>query len=83
MVEPVARIRPVQLADQKLVRFMIGKAGMEPIATANRRSESSERLVAFRCSHSSPVSVHQPPGPRDMGRAVMRVRGIHELVAKT
>ncbi|KAI0361680.1 hypothetical protein OH77DRAFT_1417949 [Trametes cingulata] len=37
MVEPSARIRPVEVADQKLIRFMVGKAGMEPIAIANRK----------------------------------------------
>ncbi|KAI0757047.1 hypothetical protein C8Q80DRAFT_1265030 [Daedaleopsis nitida] len=37
MGEPIARIRPVEVADQKLLLFTIGKAGMEPIATANRK----------------------------------------------
>ncbi|KIK71056.1 hypothetical protein GYMLUDRAFT_312766 [Collybiopsis luxurians FD-317 M1] len=35
MVEPVARIRPYKAEDQKEVRFLIGKAAMEGLATAN------------------------------------------------
>ncbi|RDX55914.1 hypothetical protein OH76DRAFT_1370484 [Lentinus brumalis] len=46
MVEPVARIRPVELADQRLVRFLIGKAGMEPIATANRKVYTNPLVLA-------------------------------------
>jgi len=38
MVEPVARIRPFQPSDDKLVRFCIGKANMEPLAVANFRA---------------------------------------------
>ncbi|GBE78278.1 hypothetical protein BKA93DRAFT_737280 [Sparassis latifolia] len=37
MVEPVARIRPYELRDRKLVRFMLGKGGMEPLTVANRQ----------------------------------------------
>lgn len=36
MVEPVARIRLFQPSDDKHVRFLIGKANMESLATANR-----------------------------------------------
>ncbi|KAI0732348.1 hypothetical protein C8Q72DRAFT_144638 [Fomitopsis betulina] len=35
MVAPVARIRPFQLSDDKVVRFIAGKAAMEPLAVAN------------------------------------------------
>lgn len=37
MAEPVARIRPFQASDDKVVRFAIGKAHMESLAVANRR----------------------------------------------
>lgn len=39
MVEPIARIRPFQASDDKLVRFTIGKATMESLAVANRRGK--------------------------------------------
>ena len=39
MVEPVARIRPVEAGDRKLALFAIGKAEMEPLAVANRKRE--------------------------------------------
>ncbi|KAI0778135.1 hypothetical protein BD413DRAFT_507004 [Trametes elegans] len=47
MVEPVARIRPVGPADEKLVRFMVGKAEMEPIALANRRLYSNPLVLGL------------------------------------
>ncbi|KAI0724501.1 hypothetical protein C8T65DRAFT_626693 [Cerioporus squamosus] len=47
MVENVARIRAVEVADQRLVRFFIGKAGMEPIATANRKVYTNPLVLAF------------------------------------
>ncbi|RPD62991.1 hypothetical protein L226DRAFT_556356 [Lentinus tigrinus ALCF2SS1-7] len=46
MVEPGARIRPVELGDQKLVRFLVGKAGMEPIATANSKMYTNPLVLA-------------------------------------
>jgi hypothetical protein len=39
MVEPIARIRPFVLSDDKLVRFLIGKANMESLAVANRKGK--------------------------------------------
>ncbi|OBZ79341.1 hypothetical protein A0H81_00752 [Grifola frondosa] len=47
MAEPTARIRTVELSDQKLVRFMIGKATMEPLAVANRRVYSNPFVLAL------------------------------------
>ncbi|KAI0374219.1 hypothetical protein BV20DRAFT_961323 [Pilatotrama ljubarskyi] len=47
MVEPVARIRPVEAADEKLVRFMVGKAEMEPIAIANRKLFGNPLVLAL------------------------------------
>ncbi|PCH33595.1 hypothetical protein WOLCODRAFT_135209 [Wolfiporia cocos MD-104 SS10] len=37
MVEPTVRIRPFQPTDEKLVRFIIGKSCMEPLAVANQK----------------------------------------------
>lgn len=37
MPEPVAQIRPYEAADDKLVRFMIGKANLGVLAVANNR----------------------------------------------
>ncbi|KAI0651801.1 hypothetical protein C8Q79DRAFT_58762 [Trametes meyenii] len=47
MVEPTARIRPVQTADERLVRFMVGKAEMEPIAIANRKLYTNPLVLAL------------------------------------
>jgi len=44
MAEPVARIRPFQASDYKVVRLAIGKANMEPLAVANRRGQRSDHL---------------------------------------
>jgi hypothetical protein len=41
MAEHVARIRPFQASDDKVVRLAIGKANMESLAVANRRGEST------------------------------------------
>ncbi|RDB28443.1 hypothetical protein Hypma_015474 [Hypsizygus marmoreus] len=38
MAEPVAQIRRFQASDDKVVRFIIGKASMESLAVANRRA---------------------------------------------
>lgn len=40
MVEPTARIRLYEPADNKAVRFFIGKSHMEGLALANRKSKS-------------------------------------------
>ncbi|KAI0825182.1 hypothetical protein BC628DRAFT_1375904 [Trametes gibbosa] len=53
MVEPVARMRPVEAADRKLVLFAIGKAEMEPIATANRKLYSNPLVLALWIGLSS------------------------------
>ncbi|KAI0662775.1 hypothetical protein C8Q70DRAFT_1128887 [Cubamyces menziesii] len=53
MVEPVAKIRPVTLADQKLIRFMVGKAEMEPIAIANDRLYWNPLVLALWLGLSS------------------------------
>ncbi|KAH9946663.1 hypothetical protein B0H21DRAFT_693303 [Amylocystis lapponica] len=37
MVQPIASIRPYELKDLKMMRFIIGKAQMEPLAVANRK----------------------------------------------
>lgn len=39
MVEPAAKIRPFKPSDEKLVRFIIAKANLEPLAVANHRGE--------------------------------------------
>ncbi|KAM5535419.1 hypothetical protein V8D89_010941 [Ganoderma adspersum] len=36
MAEPAARIRPVAAPDQKFVKFLVGKACLEPITVANK-----------------------------------------------
>jgi hypothetical protein len=40
MAQPVARIRPFQSSDDRVVRFAIGKANMESLAVANSRGKS-------------------------------------------
>ncbi|KAI8995581.1 hypothetical protein BD414DRAFT_435611 [Trametes punicea] len=47
MVEPLAKIRPVEVGDQRLVRFMVGKAEMEPIAIANRKLYANPLVLAL------------------------------------
>ncbi|KAL1951998.1 hypothetical protein VTO73DRAFT_1147 [Trametes versicolor] len=47
MVEPAARIRPVEVADRKLVLFAVGKAEMEPIAVANRKLYANPLVLAL------------------------------------
>lgn len=39
MPQPTAEIRLYKATDEKLARFMIGKASMESLAVANRRGE--------------------------------------------
>jgi hypothetical protein len=55
MAEPVARIRPFQASDDKVVRFAIGKANMESLAVANRRG-SHLSLGLFYTTRSAPIS---------------------------
>lgn len=56
MVEPAARIRPVTLDDQKHIRFLVGKSTMEPIAVANRKSESRASTPSWKIpTRSLPV----------------------------
>lgn len=40
MANQEARIRPYAAADQKLVLFMVGKANMQALATANNKGEA-------------------------------------------
>ncbi|KAI1797833.1 hypothetical protein LXA43DRAFT_909947 [Ganoderma leucocontextum] len=37
MAEPAARIRPVDVSDHKFIKFLVGKAGLEPILVANKK----------------------------------------------
>ncbi|KAI0669948.1 hypothetical protein C8Q78DRAFT_1154555 [Trametes maxima] len=53
MVEPTARIRSVQTADEKLVRFIVGKSEMEPIAVANRKMYANPLVLALWVGLSS------------------------------
>lgn len=39
MAEAIARIRPYEQGDDKVVRFCVGKANMEPLAVANQLGE--------------------------------------------
>ena len=47
MVQPVARIRPFQVSDDKDVRFAIGKGSLESLAVANRKSQSRIYFLFF------------------------------------
>ncbi|KAI9063017.1 hypothetical protein FKP32DRAFT_1592982 [Trametes sanguinea] len=47
MVEPAAKIRPVEVSDQKRIRFVVGKAEMEPIAIANSRLYSNPLVISL------------------------------------
>ena len=47
MVQPVARIRPFQVSDDKDVRFAIGKGSLESLAVANRKSQSKIYFLFF------------------------------------
>ena len=49
MVQPVARIRPFQVSDDKDVRFAIGKGSLESLAVANRKSQ--QNLFPFLFSY--------------------------------
>ncbi|PIL32014.1 hypothetical protein GSI_06718 [Ganoderma sinense ZZ0214-1] len=37
MAQPAARIRPVEADDQKFIKFLVGKACMEPLTVANKK----------------------------------------------
>jgi hypothetical protein len=60
MAQPSARIRRIVAADDKEVRFVIGKATMEPLTTANRLGESMSHSP--RCKNLSfhPQLAHIP-----------------------
>ncbi|OSD03483.1 hypothetical protein PYCCODRAFT_1451615 [Trametes coccinea BRFM310] len=47
MIESVATIRPVEASDQKRIRFVVGKAEMEPIAIANRKLYSNPLVISL------------------------------------
>ncbi|KZT06924.1 uncharacterized protein LAESUDRAFT_749833 [Laetiporus sulphureus 93-53] len=47
MAMPVARIRPFQPSDEKLVHFMIGKANMDALAVANRQAYFHPLILAL------------------------------------
>ncbi|KAG6879705.1 hypothetical protein C0992_012553 [Termitomyces sp. T32_za158] len=46
MAQRVAKIRRFELSDEKLVRFVIGKAAMESLAVANRRAYMHPLVIA-------------------------------------
>ena len=83
MVEPVAKIRPVTLADQKLIRFMVGKAEMEPIAIANDRRKSCDPGGSSYYLVLTPyTSILESARPRAMARLILRLHRVYELVAQ-
>ena len=45
MVEPVARIRPFQISDDKDVRFALGKGSLESLAVANRKGQNTIHYI--------------------------------------
>ena len=47
MADDSARIRRCEAADEKLVRFAIGKAALEPLAVANRLGTSWPCISSF------------------------------------
>lgn len=47
MAEHIARIRPFQASDDKVVRLAIGKANMESLAVANRRGETDLPIICY------------------------------------
>ncbi|KAH9944427.1 uncharacterized protein BXZ73DRAFT_96916 [Epithele typhae] len=51
--EPSATIRPVASDDQKKIRFLVGKMGMEPIAVANQKMYFNPLVVALWVALSS------------------------------
>ncbi|CDO75258.1 hypothetical protein BN946_scf184967.g11 [Trametes cinnabarina] len=47
MVQPVAKIRPAEVSDQRRIRFVVGKAEMEPIAIANRKLYANPLVISL------------------------------------
>lgn len=84
MAEPVARIRPFQASDDKVVRFAIGKAHMESLAVANRRGEfvlllssTSEYMLNTYFYHRLRSPVHDYYLPC----VILHFRTLYEYVA--
>jgi hypothetical protein len=82
MAEPVARIRPFQASDDKVVRFAIGKANMESLAVANRRGKS-DLSCSLHSTCSIPISprLYSPVHDWYFPCVILHVRTFHGYVA--
>ena len=83
MAEPVARIRPFQASDDKVVRFAIGKANMESLAVANRRGRTSFTLsISYYMFNTYFFHRLRPPlhDCRFLG-VILHIHIFHEYVA--
>jgi len=87
MSPPAGQIRPYSQEDEKPVRFMIGKAKLEGLATANKKGEYSlaASLVIVKAltftimfSSNSPSSHSQ-----HLGRSLGSSCRVHAMVAET
>lgn len=81
MDPPPAIIRPFQPKDDKPVRFLIGKGQMESLAVANRRGAlaPSTSLQIDSVLHS----IFTPHWTIRLGRALLYICAVYELVAET
>lgn len=82
MAQLEATIKPFDPADEKLVRFTIGRACMGGLATANRKSTLLERSVKSvrRLIHF--FSLLSPHSLVYLGGTVMHAHPVFRLVAK-
>ena len=81
MVQPVARIRPFQISDDKDVRFAIGKGSLESLAVANRKSQSRIYFLFFFLTKNGNFSLLPSFDPCTMGTFFIYFHPINGLVA--
>ena len=80
MVTPLARIRAFQPSDDKDVRFIAGKAAMEPLAIANVKG-APVRLGCGDTVLTSSLSMHESHHLGYLGWPVMHIHPVYAVVA--
>ena len=81
MAAPDGRIRRMVPSDDKEVRFIIGKAAMEPLTTANRLGELPTRSSLLVMHSVFIYSLHTSHNDSHMDRPFVHIHPVHELVA--
>jgi hypothetical protein len=86
MVEPTAGIRLLAPADHKEVRFIIGRAAMDPLAVANNRgkfiSQISSGVVQITLRPFT-NSLYASNNSQHMDPSFIYFHPVHELVARS